>query len=102
MLAAAGRYARAFAEVVIERRLDPDQITRELDDMADLLQSNPELRVIFQNPAVDSRQKLALLDAIIGRTGGSKQLRNFMAVLIDHRRASQVGEIARLFKHELN
>ena len=56
----------------------------------------------LQNPAVQHGQKLKLLDAIIARLDGSKMLRNFIAVLIDHHRIGQMDDIAEQFKHELN
>lgn len=101
-MAVASRYARAFAEVVMDRRIDPNTAIQELEAMAELMKSSPELRNVLQNPAVPHPQKLKLLDALIARTGGSKILRNFVAVLIDHHRAGQLDEIAEQFKHELN
>src|SRR6185437_11524437 len=86
MAAVLARYARAFADVVVEQKLNPDKTTEELSQVADLIQSSHELRNVLQNPAVAHTQKLALLDAIMQRIGGSKMLRNFLAVLIDHRR----------------
>ncbi|PYP91393.1 MAG: ATP synthase F1 subunit delta [Candidatus Angelobacter sp. Gp1-AA117] len=101
-MAVASRYARAFAEVVMDRRIDPNTAIQELETMAELMKSSPELRNVLQNPAVPHSQKLKLLDALIARIGGSKILRNFIAVLIDHHRAGQLHEVAEQFKHELN
>jgi F-type H+-transporting ATPase subunit delta len=102
MASVAGRYARAFAEVVVEQRFDPSQAIQELNGVVELMNSSLELRNVLQNPAVAHKQKLGLLDAIIGRMGGSKMLRNFLAVLIDQRRIREINEIAEQFKHELN
>jgi len=102
MASAAGRYARAFAEVVVETRMDPAQAIQELSNVAELLNSSLELRNVLQNPAVAHKQKLGLVDAIIGRMGGSRMLRNFLAVLIDQRRIREINEIAEQFKDELN
>ena len=102
MAAVAGRYARAFADVITAKKLDGDQTARELDDMAAMISENQELRNIFQNPAVEHKQKLALLDAVIKAAGGSGLLRNFLAVLIDHNHIGQMKEIARMFRRELD
>ena len=102
MAAVSGRYARAFAEVVVNRRIDPAQASRQLNSIAELVASSVELRNVLQNPSVDRRQKLALLDAIAARAGMIKELRNFVAVLIDQRRIGQIAEIAEQFQHELN
>jgi F-type H+-transporting ATPase subunit delta len=102
MAAITSRYARAFAEVVIDLRLDPDKASAELNDMAALLKSSAPLHTVLSNPSVPHSQKLALLDAIVSRLGAAKPLRNFIAVLVDHRRIAQIGEIAERFREELN
>src|SRR5215472_10534586 len=102
MGAAAGRYARAFAEVVAAHKLDPEKTVAELRQMAGLVSSSHELHNVLLNPAVEHEQKIRLLDAIIKKMGGSKLLRNFVAVLIDHKRIGQIGEIAEQFRQELN
>jgi F-type H+-transporting ATPase subunit delta len=102
MAAVLGRYARAFAEVVVERKLDPDKAAAELSEVAALVGSNRELRNVLENPAVAHEQKLALLDALMQRMGGTKMLRNFLAVLIDHRRIGHLGELVAEFKKELD
>ena len=102
MAAASGRYARAFAEVIFEQKMDPDTAVQELKGMTELIQSSAELRQVFENPSVPHDQKIRLLDSIVARTRRSKLLRNFVAVLIDHRQIRQIKEIAEQFRHELN
>jgi F-type H+-transporting ATPase subunit delta len=73
-----------------------------LNEIARLVRTSPELRNVLQNPAVAPKQKLNLLDAIVKKTGGSKSLRNFVAVLIDQHRIGQIEEIAQEFRRELD
>jgi F-type H+-transporting ATPase subunit delta len=101
MPAVAGRYARAFADVVAEQKISPDKAVQELSEVATLVQESSELRNVLLNPGVEHRQKLALLDAIVKRIGATKLLRNFVAVLIDHKRILQIGEIAEQVKREV-
>lgn len=101
MAAVAGRYARAFADVVAEHKISPDKAVQELSEMAALFAESGELRNVLLNPAVEHTQKLALLDAIVKRLGATKLLRNFVAVLIDHKRILQFGEITEQVKQEL-
>jgi F-type H+-transporting ATPase subunit delta len=96
------RYARAFAEVVTDRKIAPDQAVEELNTIAHLVKTSSELRNVLQNPSVAQQQKLNLLDAIVKKTGGSKSLRNFIAVLIDQHRIGQIEEIAQQFRKELD
>jgi F-type H+-transporting ATPase subunit delta len=102
MAAVLGRYARAFADVVVDRKVDPNKAVAELAEIAALVNTSVELRNVLQNPSVALTQKLGLLDALIARTGGSKILRNFIAVLIDQRRIGKVGDIVELFKQEMD
>lgn len=102
MAAVASRYARAFVEVVVDLRIEPARAVQELNAIAGLVESVPALRVVLQNPSVAKEQKLRLLDSIISRLGASRALRNLVAVLMDHRRISQLPEIAEKFRHELN
>jgi len=102
MAAVAGRYARAFADVAVAHKLDAGNTVAEMSDVARLIEDNRELRNVLQNPAVRHQQKLRLLDAIVKLTGGSKLMRNFVAVLIDHRRINNLGEIVTEFKQELD
>jgi F-type H+-transporting ATPase subunit delta len=101
MAAVAGRYARAFADVVAEHKISPDKAVQELSEIAALFAESAELRNVLLNPAVEHTQKLALLDAIVKRLGATKLLRNFVAVLIDHKRILQFGEITEQVKQEL-
>lgn len=102
MAAVAGRYARAFAEVAAAHNMDPDKTVQELEQLGALFTESHELHNVFLNPAVPHEQKVNLLDAIINKMGGSRMLRNFLAVLVDHRRIGQINEIAREFREQLD
>lgn len=102
MAAVLGRYARAFADVTILHKLDPDKTVGELADVAQLIDGSRELRNVLANPAVSREQKLGLIDAIMKKMGGSKLLRNFLAVLVEQRRIANIGEIVEQFKQELD
>ena len=102
MAAVLGRYARAYADVVVKHRHHIEKAAGELEQMAAILSSSRELRNVLANPAVAREQKLKLLDAIVSRMDASNIVRNFLAVLIDHRRIGSIGEIVELFKQELD
>jgi F-type H+-transporting ATPase subunit delta len=102
MAAVLGRYARAYAEVTVTHKLNPEKTVAEFQQMADVVNSSRELRNVLQNPAVSRGQKLNLLDSIIQHIGASKMLRNFLAVLIDHRRIGNIGDLLEQFKRELD
>jgi F-type H+-transporting ATPase subunit delta len=70
--------------------------------MVEIVNGSRELRNVLQNPAVNREQKLKLLDSIIKHIGATKMLRNFLAVLIDHRRIAKIGDLLEQFKRELD
>jgi len=102
MTAIASRYARAFSDVVLEMKLDPKQVTAQLDSMVELYGSSADLRRVWESPAIAVEQKRHLLDAIVERGAILRPLRNFVAVLIDHGRIHDLEMIARQFQTELN
>ena len=95
-------YARAFADVVLEKRLDPAKTLAEAQQMSGLVRENKALREVWQAPSVTADQKRAVLDAIAKRAGISQMVRNFIAVLIDKSRMRFLDEIVAEFSHELN
>lgn len=102
MASVAGSYSRAFADIVIDDHLDADRCVAELRSIANLLDESIELRRVWENPAVPEDQKRKLLDVIARRGGISKQVRNLIAVLIDHRRTHFLDRIIEQLEKELD
>lgn len=102
MAAIASRYARAFADSIFERKQDAQAASRQLHDMLALLQSSQPLREVWENPSVPAEQKCAVLDAIAKKVAMPQLVRNFLAVIIDHRRVAQLAEITQQLDAELN
>jgi F-type H+-transporting ATPase subunit delta len=102
MTAIVSRYARAFSDVVLQLKLDTKQVTGQLQSMVELYRSSAELRRVWDSPAIPAEQKRRLLDAIAERSEILRTVRNFLAVLIDHGRISELEMIARQFETELN
>ena len=102
MAVVSSRYATAFADVVFDMKMNPAQAVQELNSVLGLLQESSDLRNVWENPAIPGDQKRALLDALAKRLGLSKATRNFVAVLIDHRRIQLFAEIVADVRHELD
>jgi len=92
MKALAQRYAAALAEVALERNTAP-QVKEELAAFAGVIDESPELRQLLANPAVPRAGKHAVIESLVGRLGSSRTVRNFMMLLVDHRRATLLPEI---------
>ncbi len=86
MASVASTYSRAFADVVLADHLDVNRALSDLRSIASLLTQSSDLRRVWENPAIPADQKRRVLDVIAERNGISKQARNLVAVLIDHRR----------------
>jgi F-type H+-transporting ATPase subunit delta len=102
MASVSNRYARAFADVVLDLKLDPGQIVEQVRSLVAVVAGSPDLRRVWDSPAIPGEQKRKLLDRIVSTMGVEKRVRNFIAVLIDHHRIAALGEIARQFEHDLN
>ena len=102
MAAVTASYARAFADVIASRKLDPDAVTAEMGSLVAMLDASPDLRKVWENPSIPAPQKRALLDAIAAQTEMSRETRNFVAILIDHRRVPILPQVAEQLRVELN
>jgi len=111
MSALAARYARAFADVVMEQsggptsrgnKLDLAKVQQQLDDFAEALAGSGELREALTNPAISLETRIAVLDAVAHRMSIGSKVRNFLAVLTDHGRLSALGEILTQYRLEIN
>jgi F-type H+-transporting ATPase subunit delta len=87
------RYAHAFASVADSSHLDVAAAQQQLDDFSGTLAGSRELREVLMNPSIANEQKLKVLDTIAGRIGMFPQVRNFIAVIMDHQRLDELDEI---------
>ena len=95
-------YARAFADVILEKQLDSTKALQELHTIEQLLTSSKELREVWEAPSIPANQKRRLLDAIAERETISRPVRNFIAVLMDHKRIHFFPSIVKQLERELN
>jgi F-type H+-transporting ATPase subunit delta len=102
MASVASTYAHAFADVVLDAHLDVNRAVAELRTIARLLNESSELRRVFENPAIPAEQKRRVLDVIAQRDGISKEVRNLVAILIDHRRTHFLDAVIRQLEKELD
>lgn len=87
------RYATAFLDVITAAGLDTSSVDRQMNDFVATWDGSTELRAFFVNPAIPAKQKVAILDKLNAKLGLQKQVRNLIAVLIDHGRIGNVKEI---------
>lgn len=102
MASVVGVYARAFADVVVGSKLDSTRMLAELHAVEALLAENAQLRRVMVNPSIPGDRKRAVLDGVAQKMGLARQVRNFIAVVTDHRRLPLLAEILRELQQELN
>lgn len=93
--AVASRYASALADVVTagSSALRPQDAVVQLRSFEALLQSSLELQNALTTPAVPNSRKKAVVGRLAGLLQLSQIARNFLFVLIDHRRIASLSEI---------
>jgi len=102
MSAFAARYARAFADVVLDTQLDSADVERQLTDFAATFAASKDLREVLLNPSIPSAKRVSILDTVNSRIGCGPKVRNFLAVLISHERLAAHSEIIEEFRLEMN
>jgi F-type H+-transporting ATPase subunit delta len=102
MASVVGVYARAFADVVVSSKLDSTRMLQELHAVEALLGESVQLRRVMVNPSIPGDRKRAVLDVVAQKMGITRQVRNFIAVVTDHRRLPLLPEILRELQQELN
>ena len=86
----APRYAHAFADVAAQKGLDLLAARQQMKDFAELFEGNHDLREVLTDPSIPSEQKLSVLDSIAERLGMMREVRNFIAIVMDHQRLNEL------------
>jgi F-type H+-transporting ATPase subunit delta len=67
-----------------------------------LLREAPQLGTLLSSPAVARAGKRAVAEALVKRLGASRTLRNFLCVVLDHRRSRLLPEIQEALDRQLD
>jgi F-type H+-transporting ATPase subunit delta len=97
----AARYAKAFADVVAEFHLGASDVDKQLQAFLDAWDESKDLREVYGDPSVPVAQKVAVLDGMQSKLHLAPQVRNLIAVLIQHDRISAVHEVVDEYRREL-
>ncbi len=88
----ARRYSAALADVVTQSG-QSDAIKTELAMCAQLFGGNAELQNVFSNPTVAHTAKEKLLESLIAKSNPTKTTANFLRVLLQNGRITDLGDI---------
>jgi F-type H+-transporting ATPase subunit delta len=101
LTAVAKRYATAFVEVALVRE-NVAAARAQFESFAGAYAESPDLRHFLTSPAIDRESKQAVLTKLADKLELSETVRNFIYVLVDHRRTDQLEEIRRAIESEMN
>lgn len=97
----AQRYARALAEVALEKGT-AEAMRKELAAFVTLFAESQDLRNLLASPAVAREKKQAVLARLVQRMGASGELQNFLFVVVDNRRSGLLPQIQLAFEAYLH
>jgi F-type H+-transporting ATPase subunit delta len=97
----ARRYAGALADVVLERG-EAREVQEELLAWERLFQSSDNLQEVFRNPTIALDQKRAVLNKLIERAQPRPTTANFLKVLLQNQRLTDLDAINRKFAEVLD
>jgi len=97
----ARRYASALADVVLERG-EAREVQEELKAWERLFQSSETLQEVFRNPTIPLARKRAVLNKLIERTRPRPTTVNFLKVLLQNQRLTDLAAINRKFAEVLD
>jgi len=98
--AVANRYASALVDVVTASGspLKPEDAVVQLRSAAKMVVDSAELRNALMTPAIQNSRKRAVIGKLLDSTATSHLIRNFIFVIIDHRRIAILDEIREAFE----
>ena len=97
----ANRYARALADVIVERN-EINEVTKELIDFEGTMSENPQLRDVFASPVIATERKLAVLNELLARIGPRQTTANFLRLLLDNSRLHDLDQMLNALSRELD
>ncbi|MBV8845106.1 MAG: ATP synthase F1 subunit delta [Bryobacterales bacterium] len=101
--AVATRYARALADVVAPTGKPVDGAALEqLRRIQEAVGDSAELRQALLSPAVPTSKKRAIMEKLLWPVVSNPQVRNFLFVVINHRRVSELPHIVDAFEELLD
>jgi F-type H+-transporting ATPase subunit delta len=98
--AVANRYARALVDAVTASAspVQAEEAVAQLRAVAEMIAGSQELRIALLTPAIPNSRKRAVIGRLLERMSVSGLIRNFIYVVIDHRRIGMIGEMSEAFE----
>jgi F-type H+-transporting ATPase subunit delta len=103
-LAIASHYANALADVVIGSKgaIQPQAVLDQLKELEATIQGSRDLRNVLSSPAVPVPKKISLISRICELLGMERVVRNFVYIVLRHRRSALLPQIRASFETALD
>ncbi len=92
------QYANALADIALAQGAAGPAL-KQLADFGALYAESEELRNVLASPGVPREAKHGVIEKLAARIGASKIIRNFLFVVIDHRRSALLPDIIETFEN---
>jgi F-type H+-transporting ATPase subunit delta len=93
----ARRYASALADVVMKTG-ETETVRAELKTWEQMIAGNAELANVFGNPSIAAAKKEAILAGLLGRANSSRTTSNFLRVLLQNGRLTDLSLVNERFE----
>ena len=102
--AVATRYARALVDILMapDSSLKPEDAVGQLRAVEEMIAASSELRTALLTPAISNSRKRSVMGSILEKLSVSPLIRNFVYVIINHRRVALLSEIREAFEIHLD
>jgi F-type H+-transporting ATPase subunit delta len=78
--------------------VNPERVREDLRSFEQALAASPELSIVLASPGISRPRKRAVVGRLVESLGLSRVSRNFLFVLIDHRRTADLSGIIDAFE----
>jgi F-type H+-transporting ATPase subunit delta len=97
------RYARALIAAGSDTKTSLDMLREQLQALAQLFETVPELKEITLDPRYSRTEKMAIVNAVLGSAGPiDSMIANLMRLLVDRHRLHYLSDISRLFRDQVD
>lgn len=99
--AVARRYASALADVALEQ-IKAEKVKADLGEFVGAFYTSADLRNFLESPAVGPDLKHKVIEKLSVKMGWDTALRNFVFLVVDHRRTELLKEMEQALAEEIN
>ena len=98
--ALSAHYADALAEAVFkpDSGIEPKEAVKQLQEAEEMISGSKDLQVVLLSPAISKTRKIALFSQFSEKMGLHRTIRNFLSVVIAHRRTHKLRAMRQSFE----